>query len=194
MQSNSSSCPWPSRRRDPEDLAGIEFERDVVEQGTAAQPAHFQRCLPVARRSETGRRRGRDRDRTRCFGAQHERDDALLAAVRALGDADGDAVAQHRRAVAKVRHLGHAVGNEDDGVAPLAPVPDHRVNPLGKVSRKRSRDFVEQQHGGLRRERTGEIDQSERRVRQVANQDAEIEPDDAQLRQPFPHRVDGGPG
>ena len=30
--------------------------------------------------------------------------------------------------------------------------------------------------------------------RQVANQDAEIKPDDAQLPQPFLHRVDGGPG
>src|SRR5271170_4788950 len=77
--------PLALKSRDSEDLAGIEFERDIVEQGTASQSAHFQRRLPVARRSETGRRRGRGRDRTRGFGAQHERDDALLAAVCALG-------------------------------------------------------------------------------------------------------------
>ena len=114
--------------------------------------------------------------------------------MRALGHTYGNAIAQHRRPVAQGRYLGHAVGNENHGVAPLAPVLDHRVNPFGEVRRKRSRDFVEQQDRRLRRQRTAKIDEAQGRVRQVADQEAEIEPDDAQFRQPFAYGVDGGTG
>src|SRR5580700_12106370 len=100
--------PLALQRRDPQNLAGIEFERNVVEEGTTAQPAYFQRRLPIARRSVTGARRSHGGNRSGRFGPQHERDDPLLAAVRALGHTYSNAIAQHRRSVAQGRYLSHA--------------------------------------------------------------------------------------
>ena len=114
--------------------------------------------------------------------------------MRALGHADGDAVAQHGRPVAQVSHLGHPVGNENHRIAPVAPVSDHRVNALGEVRGKRRRDFVEQQHRRLGRKGAREIDEAQGRVGQVTNEEAEIEPDDAKFREPFVNRIVGGAG
>src|SRR5258708_37622165 len=77
--------PLALQRRDPQNLAGIEVERNVVEQGTATQPAYFQRCLRSARRLVTGARRSHGSDRSVRFGPQHELVDAILATNRARG-------------------------------------------------------------------------------------------------------------
>ena len=148
----------------------------------------------IARLCLDRRDRARRSDRVRSLGAQHQGDDALFTAVRALGHADRDAIAQHRRAVAQSRDLGHAVGDEDDRGAPPPPAPHHRIDPLGQVRRQRRSDLVEQQHRGLRGERPGQIDQAQRRIGQVAHERAEIDPRDAELLQPFPHLLEGDAG
>src|SRR6516162_7135243 len=55
--------PLALQRRHPQNLTRIEFERNVVDQRTAAQPAYFQRGLRIARplARSAGRRYGRDR-------------------------------------------------------------------------------------------------------------------------------------
>src|SRR5262249_21581049 len=88
------------KSRDAQDLAGIELERDVVQQRTTTQPTYFQSWLRVA--WDAMARDGRRDSGGHCgrIGAQHERDDAILASMRALCHADGHAIAQHRRPVA----------------------------------------------------------------------------------------------
>ena len=98
-------------RRDPEDLARTERERDVGERLADLEPAHLER-----RAASVGeldplplRRRLGDAGRTRDLLAEHVLDDLLLAALLRDERADVAAVAQHGRAVA-VRRSPRAGG------------------------------------------------------------------------------------
>src|ERR1700722_266708 len=62
--------------------------------------------------------------------AKHERHDPVFAAMRRVRDADSDAIAQNRGAIAERSHLSHAMGNEDYRGAPLAPLPRDREHPF----------------------------------------------------------------
>ena len=178
-----------------EDFAGIELKGNVVEKRPAPQAPHLERWLGARWRPPVplGRRRARRRRGCRRL-AQHQLDDALLMSACALRDADGHAVAQDRRPVAQGGDLGHPVGDEDDGVAPLAPAPHHRIDALREVRGKGRRDLVEEQDCRLRGERAGEVDQPQQRVGKVADELPKIEARDAELAEPFADRLVRGAG
>ena len=69
------------QRGDAQHLARIELERDVVEQRSAAQPAHLERWLGAVRRprSPLATTTRPAADAAAAASAQHQLDDALLA-------------------------------------------------------------------------------------------------------------------
>ena len=89
--------------------------------------------------------------------------------------ADGGAVAQDRRAVARRDHLGEAVRDEEDRAAPFALRAHDREDALGEVGRQRGGDLVEQQQLRLARERAREVDHALHRQRHVAGQLREVD-------------------
>ena len=135
-----------------------------------------------------GAARGRRRSSGRGL-PEHQRHDVVLVSARAFRDPDGDAVAQNRRPVAQRGDFRHAVRDEDDGVPHLAPAPHHRVDALGQVRGKRSGDLVEEQDRRVGGERAAEIDQPQQRIGKIADQLPEIEAGDAELAEPFAHRI-----
>ena len=108
-------------------------------------------------------------------------------ALRSFGDADRHAIAQHSCAVTQRRNLRHAVGDENDGVASVTPAAHHGVDLLGHIRGKRGRDLVEEQDRRLGGERPRQIDEAQQRVRQIANELAEIQAGDAEFAEPSGH-------
>ena len=72
-----------------------------------------------------------------------------------------------------------------------APPADDLEDAFGQVGRQSGGHLVEHQHGGLDRERTGEVDDPERRERQRARGGRQVEARDAELRQPCAEGLDG---
>ena len=137
----------PFQGRDAEYLAGVQGERDVVEQTAAAQASHLERRRHAACRlgSEASAAGGSGVSH---FVAKHELDDTLFAAAGGVGDADGEPVAQHGGAITQCRYLGHAMGNEDHAATTLAPAPYYAEDALREIGRQRRSYLVDQQDGG----------------------------------------------
>ena len=164
--------PLAVEGRDPEHLAGPEYERDLV---------HLARLEPLDLEDGLGclhpRRRVRhfggvaldrlDR-RPRGLGPQHVLDDPLLPALLGHDRRDRAAVAEDRRAVARRDHLFQPVRDEEHRPAALAGVAHDGEYALGQIRRQRSRDLVEQQETRLPREGAREVDHAQERQRNVA--------------------------
>ena len=180
-------------RRDAEDLARPERERDVGERLADLQPAHLERRSAVRDLDPLARRR-----RLGALGgagdllAEHELDDLLLAALPRHERADVAAVAEHGRAVAVRDHLAEAVGDEERRAAALLLAPHHVEDALGEVGRKRGGDLVQDQQLRVARERAGEVEHPQQRQRHVDRLLAEVDLE-VELAQLPAHLCDGRP-
>ena len=132
------------------------------------------------RRLGTGGARGWRRRRLRDVRAQHQIDDRLFGAL-GRRDADGDAIAQHGRAVAEHGDFGHAVRNEDHARAAAAKIAHDLEHALGEVRRQRRGDLVQHQNSRIRRQRAGEIDQPQQSEIDITRHGPEINPLDAEI-------------
>ena len=59
--------------------------------------------------------------------------------------------------------------NEDDRIAAFAPTPNDRENMFRQVRRESRSYLVEQEHDRIGRQRAGQIDEAQYRVRNVAH-------------------------
>ena len=171
----------------PEDLARVEVEGGVVQATSVAERLGADARLPLGLVG-----RGRDRrhllaERDGAF-AEHQVDDLVLRAGGHVDDADGLAVAQDRGAIADRRDLDQAVRDEDDRPV-VALLLDHPEHQLGQVGRERRGDLVEQQHVGLDRQRTGQVDDAERGERQPPREARQAQVPETQLVQPVAERL-----
>ena len=180
MQSNSSSCPWPSSAATPSTSPRLTRKETSLQRMAVAQAFHFERrdlmrCLGTsgARDWRLGRRSGDVR-------AQHQIDDRLFAAL-GRRDADGDSVAQHGRAVAEHGDFGHAMRDEDHARATAAKIPHDLEHALGKIGRQRRGDLVQHQNVRVRRQRAGKIDQAQQSEIDIARHGREINALDAEI-------------
>ena len=107
--------------------------------------------------------------------AKHKRDDSVFAASGGIRDADGDAVAQNRGAIAERGHLGDTMRNEDHRIAAFAPTPHDREDPFRQVCGKSGGDLVKHEHDRIGRQRPGQIDEAQDRIWNVSHELAEFE-------------------
>jgi len=86
------------------------------------------------------------------------------------------------------------VGDEDDG--PLAPslAPDDVDDPLGQVGRQGRRHLVEEEDDGFRRQGPGQVEDPERRERELPGEGMKVEIGDPELAHPGQERLEGRVG
>ena len=126
--------------------------------------------------------------------AKHQRDDSVFAASGGIRDADGDAIAQNRGAIAERGHLGDTMRNEDHRIAALAPAPHDREDAFRQVCREGGGDLVEHQHDRIGRQRAGQIDEAQDRIWNVPHQLAKIEIRYSEVVEMVPHAREGDIG
>ena len=122
--------------------------------------------------------------------AEHQGDDPLLGALVDVHDADRRAFAQDGGAVAHGRDLDQAVRDEDDAAVRPALIADDVEDPLRQVGGQGGGHLVEHEDVGLDGERTGQVDDPQRRQRQVARHVRQVQVADAQLGEPVAERLD----
>jgi hypothetical protein len=166
-------------RRDAEDLAGAQRERDLLNE-TRGQGIDLERRLglvegPSRRLDLGGVALGGLGRRARGLRAEHVLDDPLLAALLRRNRGDRAAVAQDRRPITRRDHLLQPVGDEEHRPALLTRVAHDGEDALGEVRGERGRDLVEEQEPRPPGERPREVDHAEHRERKVAGELREVD-------------------
>ena len=65
--------------------------------------------------------------------------------------------------------------NEDHRIAALAPTPHDCEDLIGQVRRERRCDFVKHEHDRIGRQRAGQVDKAQNRIRNVPRQLAKVD-------------------
>ena len=156
----------PLEGDDAQNLARVEVEREILEPCAGAQAARGQAGLgarPSRGRGSVGR------GNRLIVGelAEHQFDDPFLSAGVDVDDPDRLALPQDRRPIAYCGDLDEAMGDEDDRAVGPPVAGDDLEDPLGQVGRESRRHLVHEQHVGLDRECSREVDDPERRQRHV---------------------------
>ncbi len=182
--------PLALEGHDPEHLARIEVEGDILQLGARAQSAGGQ-----ARRHVDGAGRGCRPvgDGRHLLGdlAEHQLDDPLLGALGHVDDTDRLALAQDGRPVADGGDLDHPVGDEDHRAIAAPAAADDLEDALRQVGGQGRGHLVEHQHVGLDGQRPRQVDDPERGKRQPARHARQIEVDQSQLGEPVTERLEG---
>ena len=181
------------KRHHPDDLAGVDLERDVLELGARGEPAGREPRLGVPGTGGglaplPGGRQALD------DLAQHQLDDPVLGAGGDVHDAHRRALAQDRRPVADRGDLDHAVGDEDDAALAAALAADDLEHALREVRRQGCGHLVEHQDVGLDRQRARQVDDPQRREGEPLGQRAQDGLLHAELVHPVAEGLDPGPG
>ncbi len=167
--------PLTLERGDAENLSRPKAEGDMLEHMAVAKIADFKRHRLRIRAALEPSPRGLGGTGFQ-LDAKHERDDSVFAPSGGVGDdADGDAIAQNRGAIAQRSNLGDAMRNEDDRIAALAPASHDREDLFRQVRRKRRGDLVEHKHDRIGRQRARQIDEPQHRIWNIPHKLAKFE-------------------